>query len=69
MCNFLFAVAIQFQEIITLTSHMHISVCKLTKDFCSMVDETPILFMGHLVHMYGSLVISEAHNLPKIIVD
>ena len=29
----------------------------------------PILFTGHLVYMYGWLIISGAHSLPKIIVD
>ena len=31
MCNSLFAMTIQFQEIIALKSHIPISVCKLNK--------------------------------------
>ena len=63
MCNFLLAVAIQFQEIFALPSHIQMSVCKLNKRLSSMVDETLILF--YLVYMYEWLVIPGAHILPN----
>ena len=45
MCNFLLAVAIQFEEVIALLSHIQISVGKLKKGLL-FYDKTPILLCG-----------------------